>query len=69
MLVAPRELHPWEGRRFSAGWCSREVLDVVVVRPDVVLEIGADAARDSAGRWRHPLRPHRVRHSCAERCP
>ncbi|MFI9630999.1 ATP-dependent DNA ligase [Streptomyces sp. NPDC052042] len=60
-LAPPGELHPWQGRSFSAGWGSRDTLDVVLVRPEVVLEIGADVARDSAGRWRHPVRPYRVR--------
>ncbi|MFH8993220.1 ATP-dependent DNA ligase [Streptomyces sp. NPDC017940] len=31
------------------------------MQPDVVLEIAVDVARDAAGRWRHPVRPHRVR--------
>ncbi|CAM5282414.1 ATP-dependent DNA ligase (plasmid) [Streptomyces viridifaciens] len=25
------------------------------------MEVAADVARDSAGRWRHPVRPHRIR--------
>lgn len=58
--AAPRT-HPWEGWSFSVGWGSRESLDVTLVRPDVVGEVGVDVARDSAGRWRHPVRWHRAR--------
>jgi hypothetical protein len=25
------------------------------------MEVAVDVARDHAGRWRHPARPHRVR--------
>ncbi|MEU9271960.1 ATP-dependent DNA ligase [Streptomyces sp. NPDC048251] len=25
------------------------------------MEVDVDVARDSAGRWRHPTRPHRIR--------
>ncbi|MFJ6509310.1 ATP-dependent DNA ligase [Streptomyces sp. NPDC091879] len=53
--------HPWTGWTFSAGWGSRETLDVTLVQPDVVGEVGVDVARDSAGRWRHPVRWHRPR--------
>ncbi|WP_425268761.1 ATP-dependent DNA ligase [Kitasatospora cheerisanensis] len=53
--------HPWTGWTFSAGWGSREKLDVRLVEPQVVLEVSADTARDSAGRWRHPVRAHRAR--------
>ncbi|MGV9937830.1 ATP-dependent DNA ligase [Streptomyces olivaceoviridis] len=27
----------------------------------MVMEVAVDVARDSAGRWRHPVRPHRIR--------
>ncbi|MEU0403752.1 hypothetical protein ABZ318_26680 [Streptomyces sp. NPDC006197] len=60
-LCAPGAEHPWQGRRFTVGWGSREVLDAVLVAPAVVLEVSADVAHDSAGRWRHPVRPHQVR--------
>ncbi|MFJ8802771.1 ATP-dependent DNA ligase [Streptomyces sp. NPDC102487] len=53
--------HPWAGRTFSAGWSSRETLDVILVQPDVVGEVGVDIARDSTGHWRHPARWHRHR--------
>ncbi|GAA3482351.1 hypothetical protein [Streptomyces yanii] len=53
--------HPWEGRSFSARWGSTELLDVVLVRPAVVVEVAVDTAVDPSGRWRHPVRMHRVR--------
>jgi hypothetical protein len=31
------------------------------VQLDVVMEVDVDVARDSAGRWRHPARLHRIR--------
>lgn len=46
--------HPWTGSRFSAGWGSQEPLNVTLVQPGLVVEVGVDAALDSAGRWRHP---------------
>lgn len=53
--------HPWTGWTFSAGWGTRETLNVSLVNPDLVVEVDVDVARDSAGRWRHPARLHRVR--------
>ncbi|WP_167407459.1 hypothetical protein [Streptomyces swartbergensis] len=53
--------HPWTGWSFSAGWGTRETLDVTLVRPELVIEVGVDVARDAAGRWRHPARLHRAR--------
>ncbi|WP_309030885.1 ATP-dependent DNA ligase [Streptomyces alfalfae] len=53
--------HPWRGRTFTAGWGSRDVLDVTLVDPHLVVEIAVDVARDAAGRWRHPVRLHRPR--------
>ncbi|MFJ9675283.1 ATP-dependent DNA ligase [Streptomyces sp. NPDC101221] len=53
--------HPWTGRRFTVGWGARDVLDVTLVQPAVVVEVAVDVARDGAGRWRHPVRLHRVR--------
>ncbi|MFD6297227.1 ATP-dependent DNA ligase [Streptomyces sp. NPDC060235] len=61
LLTAATGEHPWAGWTFSAGWGSRETLDVTLVQPDVVGEVGVDVARDSAGRWRHPVRWHRPR--------
>jgi hypothetical protein len=44
------------------GWVgSREALHVALVRPELVVEVGVDVARDSVGRWRHPARWHRPR--------
>jgi hypothetical protein len=53
--------HPWTGWTFSAGRGSRESLRVTLVTPQLVVEVGVDVARDSAGRWRHPARWHRPR--------
>ncbi|POX58697.1 hypothetical protein C3492_36385 [Streptomyces sp. Ru62] len=52
--------HPWQGRRFLAGWGTREVIDHRPVVPDVVVEFAGDTAVDS-GRYRHPVRYLRVR--------
>ncbi|MEU0037589.1 ATP-dependent DNA ligase [Streptomyces sp. NPDC006333] len=61
LLTAARAVHPWTGWSFSAGWGSRETLDVTLVDPNLVVEVGADVARDPAGRWRHPAGWHRPR--------
>lgn len=53
--------HPWEGRRFSAAWGSAEPLVVDLVEPELVVEVSADISRDTAGRWRHPVRVARDR--------
>ncbi|MEU9318244.1 hypothetical protein [Streptomyces sp. NPDC048295] len=42
-------------------WGSAELLDVVLVRPDVKVEVVADTSVDPSGRWRHPVPMHRVR--------
>ncbi|MEW2121831.1 ATP-dependent DNA ligase [Streptomyces sp. NPDC005474] len=34
---------------------------VALVGPELVAEVGADVARDSAGRWWHPARWYRAR--------
>ncbi|MFJ9831857.1 ATP-dependent DNA ligase [Streptomyces sp. NPDC101169] len=34
---------------------------MTLVNPDLVIEVGVDIARDTAGRWRHPARFHRLR--------
>jgi hypothetical protein len=61
-LLAPAEgEHPWTGRTFTAGWGSRDVLHVTLARPQLVVEVAVDVARDAAGRWRHPVRLHRPR--------
>ena len=43
------------------GWGSREQLSVHLVVPAVVAEVAVHVARDSAGRWRHPVRLIRIR--------
>jgi ATP-dependent DNA ligase len=59
-LTPPAGPHPWDGWTFSAGWGTQRTLDVILVRPDTVMEVAVDAARDG-GRWRHPARTHRIR--------
>ncbi|MER5935240.1 hypothetical protein [Streptomyces sp. NPDC002054] len=59
-LAAAGPGHPFEGVRFAASWGSRDVLDVVLVRPDLVAEVSADRAVDR-GVFRHPLRFQRIR--------
>ncbi|WP_432101321.1 ATP-dependent DNA ligase [Streptomyces sp. WAC 04229] len=61
VLVPAAGGHPWAGRTFTAGWGSRDVLDVALVDPQLVVEVAVDVARDAAGRWRHPVRLHRTR--------
>ncbi|MFE6022752.1 hypothetical protein ACFQ6O_40610 [Streptomyces sp. NPDC056441] len=60
-LAAASPEHPWTGVKFSSAWGSREVLDAVLVRPDLVAEISADTAIDRVGVYRHPLRYMRLR--------
>ncbi|MGW7452975.1 ATP-dependent DNA ligase, partial [Streptomyces sp. NPDC054787] len=60
-LVAAGPGHPFEGVRFTAAWGSRDVLDVRLVRPELVAEVSADRAVDRGGVWRHPLRFKRLR--------
>lgn len=45
LLPPSRGEHPWTGWTFSAGWGSREVLDVTLVRPELVVEVSVDVAR------------------------
>ncbi|MEV5149810.1 ATP-dependent DNA ligase [Streptomyces sp. NPDC052727] len=52
--------HPWQHRRFSAGWGTRETIDHRPVVPDVVVEFAGDTAVDEH-RYRHPIRYLRVR--------
>jgi ATP-dependent DNA ligase len=61
LLAAARRGHPWTGWSFSAGWGTRKTLNVTLVRPELVVEVGVDVARDASGRWRHPARCHRAR--------
>ncbi|MFE2553657.1 ATP-dependent DNA ligase [Streptomyces sp. NPDC059355] len=60
-LTAAEPGHPWTGVRFAAAWGSRDVLDAVLVRPEVVAEISADRSVDRGGVFRHPLRLKRLR--------
>ncbi|MET8582225.1 ATP-dependent DNA ligase [Streptomyces collinus] len=41
--------HLWTGWTFSVGWGSRESLHVTLVAPQLVVEVGVDVARDTAG--------------------
>ncbi|MEH0450191.1 ATP-dependent DNA ligase [Streptomyces sp. B21-102] len=61
LLTAGRRGHPWTGWSFSAGWGIQEKLVVTLVKPELVVEVGVDVARDTSGRWRHPARWHRAR--------
>jgi ATP-dependent DNA ligase len=61
LFTPARPGHPWTGWSFSAGWGSRETLNVTLVEPELVVEVGVDVARDASGRWRHPARWHRAR--------
>ncbi|MFF2132038.1 ATP-dependent DNA ligase, partial [Streptomyces olivochromogenes] len=60
-LAAARRGHSWTGWSFSAGWGSKERLNVTLVEPELVVEVGVDVAPDAAGRWRDPARWHRAR--------
>ncbi|MFJ3825574.1 ATP-dependent DNA ligase [Streptomyces nodosus] len=60
LLARGRRGHPWTGWSFAAGWGSQEKLNVRLVDPELVVEVGVDVARDASGRWRHP-RWHRAR--------
>lgn len=61
-LLAPAAHgHPWTGWSFSAGWGTKKILSVSLVRPELVVEVSVDIARDASGRWRHPVRLHRAR--------
>lgn len=52
-LLAPaRRGHPWTNWSFSAGWGSRDTLNVTLVEPELVMEVGVDVARDASVRWR-----------------
>ncbi|WP_405510590.1 ATP-dependent DNA ligase (plasmid) [Streptomyces cyaneofuscatus] len=59
------EEHPWTGRTFSAAWGAKAALNVVLVVPELVVEVRADVSRDSVGRWRHPVKPVRLRDDLA----
>ncbi|MEU9190314.1 ATP-dependent DNA ligase [Streptomyces sp. NPDC048484] len=67
LLPADQADHPWTGWSFSAGWDSHETLAVTLVKPELVVEVGVDVARDASGRWRHPARWHRPRPDIASK--
>ncbi|MFI1648175.1 ATP-dependent DNA ligase [Streptomyces avidinii] len=56
--------HPWWGRKFSAGWGTKELLTFQPVVPDLVAEVDTDTALD-LGRHRHPVRYLRLRDDMA----
>ncbi|WP_327740630.1 ATP-dependent DNA ligase [Streptomyces nojiriensis] len=56
--------HPWWGRKFSAGWGTKELLVFQPVVPDLVVEVDTDTALD-LGRHRHPVRYLRLRDDMA----
>ncbi|MFD7409232.1 ATP-dependent DNA ligase [Streptomyces sp. NPDC059866] len=60
VLAPARSGHPWTGRTYSAGWGTKETLAITLVRPELVVDVDVNVARDSAGRWRHPARRHRT---------
>lgn len=60
LLYPGDEDHPWQGRRFSAGWGTRDTIEHRPVAPDTVIEFAGDTAVDD-GRYRHPVRYLRVR--------
>ncbi|MFD3779460.1 ATP-dependent DNA ligase [Streptomyces sp. NPDC058612] len=53
--------HPWTGVKFAAAWGSRDALDAILVRPELIAEVSADRAIDRGGVFRHPLRFNRLR--------
>ncbi|WP_256096177.1 hypothetical protein [Streptomyces sp. LUP30] len=53
-------IHGQAGRSPPGGG-SQEKLNVTLVEPELVAEVGVDVARDASGRWRHPARWHRAR--------
>jgi ATP-dependent DNA ligase len=61
LLYPDDDTHPWQGRRFFAGWGTREEIDRRPVVPEVVVEFAGDTAVDD-GRYRHPVRYLRVRY-------
>ncbi|MFD8578218.1 hypothetical protein ACFV1H_23140 [Streptomyces virginiae] len=60
-LTAADPTHPWTGMRFAAAWRSQEMMDVILVHPDLVAEISADTAIDHGGLHRHTVRFKRLR--------
>nr|WP_248296206.1 hypothetical protein [Streptomyces sp. S1D4-11] len=45
-FLAPAQRgHPWTGWSFSAGWDNRATLNVTLMRPELVVEVGVDVVR------------------------
>jgi hypothetical protein len=61
LLAQGRHDHPWTGWSFSSVWSSQEKLNVTLVEPALVVEVGVDVAHDASGRSHHPARRHRAR--------
>jgi hypothetical protein len=61
LLAAGRRGHPWTGWWFSAARGSQKKLNVTLVEPRLVEEVGVDVARDASGQWRHPACLHGAR--------
>jgi len=59
-LTAADVQHPWRGQVLDTRW-GRASREVTLVKPDLVAEVSADVSPDAGGRWRHPVRFHRVR--------
>lgn len=64
LLTPAGPSHPWHGMRVSSHWGSREALIFTPAAPNLVAEFYGDAAIDQ-GRWRHPVRVHRLRFDLA----
>ncbi|WP_228121281.1 ATP-dependent DNA ligase [Streptomyces fagopyri] len=43
-LTAAQREHPWTGWSFTSGWGRRETLNVTLVEPDLIVEVGTDIA-------------------------
>jgi ATP-dependent DNA ligase len=60
VLRPARDDHPWPDEISSQRWGRDSKKPLTKTRPDVVVEVSADAAIQ-AGQWRHPLRYVRYR--------
>ena len=60
LLTVSGEQHPWQGQVLATRW-GRATREVTLVEPDLVAEVSADVSLDAGGRWRHPVRFHRIR--------
>ncbi|MGW7177217.1 hypothetical protein [Streptomyces xanthophaeus] len=60
-LTAADTGHSRTGVRLASAWGSSDVLDAVLVRPEMVAEVSADRSVDRGGVFRHPLRFLRLR--------